>query len=153
MIGRLKDSIGKRGAFDSLEQEVFLTLLHTADALGRPFDELFRGAGLSPTQYNVLRILRGAGRDGLACSQIGGRMITRDPDMTRMLDRLQKRRLITRKRQSDDRRVVKAFVTSQGLTLLVKLDEPVRRLHVDQFAHVNRQRLQMLLDLLHEVRS
>lgn len=151
MIERLKDRIGKRNEFESLEQEVYLTLMHIADAVARPFDELFKGSGLSPTQYNVLRILRGAGPEGLPCSAIGQRMITRDPDMTRLLDRLEKQKLIVRRRDPADRRVVKARIASAGLVLLEELDEPVKELHVKLLAHLSRQKLKELLSLLNEV--
>jgi DNA-binding MarR family transcriptional regulator len=151
MIERLKDKIGKRDEFESIEQEVHLMLMHVADAVARPFDELFKGSGLSPTQYNVLRILRGAGPEGLPCSAIGQRMITRDPDMTRLLDRLEKQKLIVRRRDPADRRVVKARIAPAGLILLEALDLPVRKLHVKQLAHLSRQQLKELLGLLNEV--
>src|SRR5882672_9884058 len=116
----------------SLEQAVFLNLLRSADVMQRPFEELFKQAGLSATQYNVLRILRAAGQNGLACKQIGDRLITRDPDLTRLLDRLEKRGLIERSRQEKDRRVVIARITRTGLAILAPLDEPVQSLHKQQ---------------------
>jgi len=88
----------------SLEKRVFVSLLHTADTLGQEAEQLLKAAGLTGAQYNVLRILRGAEPSGLACRAIGERMISHDPDMTRLLDRMEKRGLITRERQSDDRR-------------------------------------------------
>ena len=152
MAGRLKDEIKKRGPFESLEQEVLLNLLRTADALGRDFEAVFKPAGISMTQYNVLRILRGAGEDGLACGEIGDRMITRDPDMTRLLDRLESRGLITRVREATDRRVVKTRITKDGLSLLSKLDDPISATHQKQMEHMDERKLQTLLKLLEEAR-
>ena len=136
-----------------LEQRVFLALLKTADALSQEAEQLIRAADLTGTQYNVLRILRGAGPEGLACGGIGDRMITHDPDITRLLDRLEKRGLITRERQSDDRRVVKTRITPKGLELLKPLDQPMRELHKRQFRHMAATRLKTLYALLEEIRS
>ena len=122
-----------------------------ADALGQEAEQLTRTAELTGTQYNVLRILRGAGLDGLACRGIGDRMITHDPDITRLLDRMEKRGLITRERQKDDRRVVKTRITPQGLALLKPLDQPMRDLHKKQFRHMASARLRTLYDLLEEI--
>jgi DNA-binding MarR family transcriptional regulator len=136
----------------SLENCVFVGLLRTADALGQQAEQLVKAAGLTGAQYNVLRILRGAEPQGLACSAIGDRMISHDPDMTRLLDRLEKRGLITRERQTDDRRVVKTRITQQALSLLKTLDQPVRELHKRQFRHMSAARLKILFDLLEEIR-
>jgi DNA-binding MarR family transcriptional regulator len=136
----------------SLENRIFVALLRAADALAQDAEQLLRAAGLTSAQYNVLRILRGAEPEGLPCSGIGDRMISHDPDMTRLLDRMEKRGLITRERQTDDRRVVKARITPQGLSLLKTLDQPVRDLHKRQFRHMSAARLKLLSDLLEEVR-
>ena len=93
------------------EAGLFVAFMQIADTFGAQAEQVIKTAGLTAAQYNVLRILRGAGPAGLACREIGERMISRDPDITRLLDRMEKRNLITRKRQSDDRRVVKTFVT------------------------------------------
>src|SRR5215467_10951847 len=138
-------------ALTPLEQRVFLALLKTADALGQEAEQLTRSADLSATQYNVLRILRGAGPEGLACRGIGDRMITHDPDITRLLDRMEKRGLITRERQKDDRRVVKTRITAKGLELLKPLDQPMRDLHKRQFRHMAATRLKTLRNLLEEI--
>lgn len=136
----------------SLEERIFITLLKVADALGQEAEQLTRTAELTGTQYNVLRILRGAGPEGLACGGIGDRMITHDPDITRLLDRVEKRGLITRERQKDDRRVVKTRITPHGLALLKPLDQPMRDLHKRQFRHVAGARLKTLYGLLEEIR-
>ncbi len=136
----------------SLEKRVFVSLLQTADTLGQEAEQLLKAAGLTGAQYNVLRILRGAEPSGLACRAIGERMISHDPDMTRLLDRMEKRGLITRERQSDDRRVVKTRITAPGLSLLKTFDQPVHDLHKRQFRHMSATRLKILYDLLEEVR-
>src|SRR5580698_1451141 len=107
----------------SAEEAAYLDLLRTTDQLSRPVAQLLKTEDLSATQYNVLRILRGS-PDGLACGEIGSRMITRDPDIARLLDRLEKRALISRSRESKDRRLVLARIEPEGLALLAGLDEP-----------------------------
>jgi DNA-binding MarR family transcriptional regulator len=136
-----------------LEDHTFISLQKTADSLGLEVEQLLKPHGLTGTQYNVLRILRGAGPEGLACSGIGERMISHDPDMTRLLDRIEKRGLITRERQTDDRRVIKTRITPAGLGLLKSLDQPVRELHKRQFRHIPAARLKSLAELLEEVRA
>ena len=136
----------------SQENRIFVALLRAADTLSQETEQLLKAAGLTGAQYNVLRILRGAEPEGLPCRGIGDRMISHDPDMTRLLDRMEKRGLITRERQTDDRRVVKARITPQGLSLLKTLDQPVHDLHKRQFRHMTAARLKILSDLLEEVR-
>lgn len=135
------------------EGQLFVSLLRAADLLSQQANLLIKSAGLTPAQYNVLRILRGAGPAGLPCSGIGERMISRDPDMTRLLDRMEKNNLITRERQKHDRRVVNTRITSEGLKLLKKLDQPVHDLHKRQFRHMALSRLKQLAELLEEVRK
>jgi DNA-binding MarR family transcriptional regulator len=132
------------------EERLFLALLKAADALGQQAEQLIKSSGLTGTQYNVLRILRGAQPAGLACRAIGDRMISHDPDMTRLLDRMEKRGLIRRERQKDDRRVVKTHITSQGLVLLKPLDQPMRELHKQQFRHMPAKRVKNLVELLEQ---
>jgi DNA-binding MarR family transcriptional regulator len=129
----------------------FIALQRAADKLALQAEQLLKSNGLTGAQYNVLRILRGAEPDGLACSTISERMISHDPDMTRLLDRMDKRELIIRQRQSDDRRVVKVKVTSGGLELLKRLEAPIHELHKRQFAHMGAGRVKVLADLLEEI--
>jgi DNA-binding MarR family transcriptional regulator len=133
------------------EDRAFIALQKAADKLAMQAEQLLRSNGLTGAQYNVLRILRGAEPQGLACSSIAERMISHDPDMTRLLDRMETRKLITRRRQSDDRRVVKTRITSSGLELLRRLDPTVRELHKRQFAHIAAARVRTLADLLDEI--
>ena len=134
------------------EEAAFLDLLRTCDLLSRGPAQVLKAEDLSPTQYNVLRILRGA-PDGLPCGEIANRMITRDPDVTRLLDRLEKRELIARWREAKDRRMVLARITPEGLKLLVRLDEPVRRTHRRQLGHLGKDRLRALTAVLEVARA
>lgn len=135
-----------------LEEEVFLDLLRTTDLLGRRVATVLKADDLSGNQYNVLRILRGS-PDGLTCGEIASRMITRDPDITRLLDRLEKRNLISRCRETKDRRMVMARITPDGLKLLGRLDQPVEEAHRKQLGHLGRERLRALTELLHAARG
>ena len=136
-----------------LEEEVFVSLARTADSLLQGVVVTLKAAGLSPTQYNVLRILRGARPDGLACREIGARMITRDPDVTRLLDRLEQRGLVARTRERDDRRVITTRITEEGLRLLQQLDQPIAYTHTQQLGHLGEAKLRTLLRLLGEARG
>ena len=130
----------------------FLDLQRTCDLLARGPAQILKNEDLSPTQYNVLRILRGS-PDGLPCGEIANRMITRDPDITRLLDRLEKRSLISRWRESKDRRVVLARITPNGLKLLTRLDQPVEEAHRKQLGHLGKDRLRALAELLAAARA
>lgn len=124
-----------------------MALLRTTDMLSRGLVTVLKAEDLSPTQYNVLRILRGA-PEGLPCGEIATRMITRDPDVTRLLDRLEKRKLISRCRETTDRRTVVARITPEGLKILARLDEPVQTAHKNQLGHLGRERLRALTELM-----
>ena len=134
-----------------LEDQLFVAILKAADFLSQEANQLIKAAGLTAAQYNVLRILRGAEPDGLPCRGVAERMISRDPDMTRLLDRMEKHNLITRQRQKDDRRIIKTRVTPEGLKVLKKLDRPVHDLHQRQFHHMTAASLKQLAALLAEV--
>lgn len=130
------------------EAQVFVSLMRAADALSRGAEALLKPHSLSGTQYNILRILRGAGPAGLACREVGCRLISRDPDITRLLDRMEARGLIARAREARDRRVVKTRITEAGLLLLAELDQPVRALHRRQFRSLTAKQLRQLSVLL-----
>jgi DNA-binding MarR family transcriptional regulator len=152
MGGKLLNEIHKVKPFECVQQELFLNLIRTADHLMRGFEELLKPYNLSPTQYNILRILRGAGDGGMHCKGIGGHLITRDPDITRLLDRLEARHLITRQRDTKDRRVVSTRITTEGTKILRELDKPVVELHRSQLDHLAENKIGHLIDLLEEVR-
>ena len=134
-----------------LEERVFISLFRTADLLARNIEKLLKGSDISPTQYNVLRILRGS-PEGLTCSEIGQRMISRDPDITRLLDRLEKRTLVSRCRDTKDRRMVLTRISPQGLRLLGELDGPLSEIHRNQLGHLGREGLHSLEGLLEKAR-
>jgi DNA-binding MarR family transcriptional regulator len=136
-----------------LEEAAFVALLRTADRLQWRAAEMFKQHGLSPTQYNALRILRGAGPDGLACREVGERMINRDPDITRLLDRLERRGLIQRSRSQEDRRVIKARITPAGLDLLKRMNREVEQFHRKLLGHLGGQQLRSLIRLLGKARE
>jgi len=141
-----------RQRVDCPEEAAYLELLRTTDLLSRNLAHVLRPHDLSATQYNVLRILRGA-PEGLPCGEVASRMITRDPDVTRLLDRMEKRRLISRCRETKDRRMVLTRITPDGLRVLASLDQPIRDAHVRQLGHLGRERLEALTELLHICRS
>ena len=153
MPGRIQREIKQTKPFRRVEDEAFANLQRTADALMQGVAAALKPVGLSPVQYNVLRILRGAGPDGLACRELGERMITRDPDITRLLDRLEERELVSRTRDRADRRVMATRITEKGLRLLKDLDDPIARLHTDQLGHLGDQRLRSLIALLEAARA
>jgi DNA-binding MarR family transcriptional regulator len=153
MLSRNATSKSKRAPQASLEEDVFVSLVRTADALARGGEAVLKPSGLSATQYNVLRILRGAGEQGLACREVGCRLISRDPDITRLLDRMESRGWIARARETEDRRVVKTRITLEGLRILAELDAPVRELHRRQLRHIPAKELRQLVLLLERARS
>jgi DNA-binding MarR family transcriptional regulator len=148
---RVSQSESKKRQISSPEEVAFLELCRTTDLLSRRLAALLKTEDLSANQYNVLRILRGS-PDGLPCGEIGNRMITRDPDITRLLDRLEKRELISRCRETKDRRMVMARITPQGMELLARMDQPVQEAHRTQLGHLGRTRLRALTDLLRVAR-
>lgn len=143
----------KRSARTVAQVDVFLALITTAERFERQVVELLKVAGLSVSQYNILRILRGAGEAGLTCGQVGGRLIRHDPDVTRLMDRLDKRGLLERSREQQDRRIVRTRITPAGLALLGTLDAPVDDLHERQLGHLSDRRLGELKTLLLEAGS
>jgi DNA-binding MarR family transcriptional regulator len=145
--------IPRNKPLSSIEEEAFVALLRAADQLQRRAAEMLKPHGLSPTQYNALRILRGAGAEGLACSEVGKRMINRDPDITRLLDRLERRGLIQRSRGQKDRRVIRTQITSAGIDLLKGLHREVAEFHRRVLGHLGEKRLEPLIRLLEAARA
>ncbi len=137
----------------TLEAEAFLNIRRTADFLVGRVADVLKPADLSLTQYNVLRILRGAGDDGRTCGEIGERLVTRDPDITRLLDRLEKRRLIARARDSRDRRVITVRITHEGALLLKQLDSPVDSAVRGALSRLGAKGLSHLIELLECARA
>jgi MarR family transcriptional regulator, organic hydroperoxide resistance regulator len=148
MVPGLQAELKQHRPFRSREEEAYLALLRTAGTLQSGVEARLKEFGLTGTQYNALRILRGAGTEGLPCSEIGERMITRDPDITRLLNRLQKRGLVVRARAKTDRRVIHGKITAAGLKLLREMDEPVEKYSREMLLHLGQEKLKQLIDLL-----
>ena len=142
-----------RRRFDSIEQEAYLSLWRTYDRLKVLEEELFAAVGISPQQYNALRLLRAAAPQGLTVQGIGDRLISRAPDMTRLLDRLEQRGWIQRTRRADNRRVVDVTITDTGRKLLDELAASVRACHTQQLGHLSPEQLHSLVELLSLVRA
>ena len=149
----LQQEIGKKDPFDQPAAEAFLNILRSASVLSGPFEHLFKGHGLTSAMYNALRILRGAGVRGKMCHEIGEELVSRVPDVTRLVDRLEKLGLAQRSRCGEDRRVIYVTVTPAGLETLATLDEPVRRMHEVQMGHMSAAELATLSELLVKSRS
>ena len=152
MSSALKDELKKRGPFDSVQQEATLAVMRTSDLLENRLARLLREHGLTPTQYNVLRILRGKGKP-LPCLEIASRMIQVAPAITRVVDQLLALELITKTQSADDRRVFEIRITSSARRLLKKLDAPILDLHASLLADVSSADLKTLIRILETARA
>ena len=148
----LKLEIVQEQPFSSVEEEALLNLLRTADTLHRAFHRKTRDWGVTSTQYNVLRILRGAQPLGLMCSAIGARMITAEPDITRLLSRLKTLKLVRQQRDRHDRRVVWTQISETGLQLLKEMDPVIQQVPVDLLGHLSKSELAEFIRLLERAR-
>lgn len=152
-MAALKQEIAQQLPFSSDEEEAVLNLLRTADCLQRAFQRRTRHWGVTGTQYNVLRILRGAGPQGLTCTEIGNRMITAEPDITRLLARMKVLKLIKQQRDKRDRRVVWTQISPAGLELLDKMDDEITRMPKDLLGHLSSSELGEFIRLLELARK
>jgi DNA-binding MarR family transcriptional regulator len=153
MAPELRDEIRQRKPFTSLEQEAFLNLLRTVAELSDSFERVLRPHGVSGTQYNVLRILRGSGPEGLCRNEIRDRLLTRMPDVTRLLDRMEEAGLVSRTRSAEDRRQVGTHLTDRGRELVDRLDEVVAEEHRSRLGHLSENQLHTLVELLTQARQ
>ncbi len=153
MTSGLRAELRQRKPFTSLEQEAYLSVKLTEAALREHLDQVLKEAGISVTQYNVLRILRGAGQEGLCRNEIRDRLIDRMPDVTRLLDRMEESGWITRARSSEDRRQVSTYLTKAGKELVDSLDAPVAAEHERRLGHMTKTQLRSLIELLSIVRQ
>ena len=154
MANTIARALKQEKSFSSPEQEVFLGLLVAAARVAEPWEKFLKTAAqLTHSQYNVLRILRGSHPAMLPCSDIAGRMIDRDPDVTRLIDRLEKRGLVKRLRSRRDRRVVQVGITSKGLEVVGGLDAHTHRMPKALLGHLGVERLRQLGSLLEAVIS
>src|SRR5687767_1540290 len=148
MPNRLRDEIKQTKPFASIHEEAFLNLARTAAVLNHSFAEAVKPYGITSTQYNVLRILRGAGTAGLCRNEVRDRLVAQVPDVTRLLDRMEEAGLIERERETADRRMVTTRITAEGLRVLKATDEPVLTLHREQLGHLSKPQLATLIELL-----
>jgi DNA-binding MarR family transcriptional regulator len=153
MKSSLRAEIKQQKPFDSLEQEVHLNLERTTAVLSHAFAEALKPFDITPTQYNVLRILRGAGPAGLCRNDVRDRMVSQVPDVTRLMDRLEESGLIERERSAADRRQVASRITAKGLAVLSALDAPVVGIHKEQLGHMSATQLRTLAELLELART
>lgn len=151
--GATQRALKQTKPFRSPAEALAASLLRTADLVRGELEDALAELDVTGQQYNVLRILRGAGPDGHACSEIGARLVTRDPDVTRLLDRLEKRGLVVRSREHADRRVVTTRVTEAGLAVLAQIDEPLHQAVQELLGHLSRPTLETLLRTLDEARD
>lgn len=150
---KLQEELKQRRPFRNLPEEAILNVWRTGDFVGQRLQQLLKCNGISQTQYNVLRILRGAGHEGLPCGEIAERMLTRDPDITRLMDRLIRSGLARRVRLRQDRRVILAKITPAGVDLLDELKRPVAELIDEMMGHMTVSQLETLISLLEQARN
>lgn len=153
MSSKLAAEIGQTKPFALLEEEALLNLVRTHEFVQQRQAEFFKQFGLTGTQYNILRILRGAGKTGVTCSQASERMVAADPDITRLLDRLESRGLIRRERSREDRRVVLSHITAEGLQLLKSIDKPLAEFIRGLAGHIERKMLEQFIETLEAIRG
>ena len=153
MSSALAAELKQNKPFASLEEEAALSISRTAAVLEHRLSQDLKAHRLTPSQYNVLRILRGAGPEGLCRNEVGIRLVNQVPDVTRLLDRMEDTGLISRQRGSADRRYVTTRITRKGLDLVDRLDQPMRELLQGQLGHVGKKSLRALIDALAEVRA
>ena len=149
----LRDEIKQNKPFTSLEQEAQLNVVRTSAVLMDDVEQILRPYGITATQYNVLRILRGSEPGGLCRNELRDRMITRMPDMTRLLDRMEDAGLVVRSREDEDRRMVRSRISAAGLKLLSDLDDVVFREHKRRFEHLDAEQIRTLIELLTLIRQ
>lgn len=152
-MAALKQEIVQERPFPSVEEEAVLNVMRTSDCLHRAFQRKVRGWGITSTQYNVLRILRGAQPHGLTCSAIGDRMITAVPDITRLLARMKALKFIRQQRDRQDHRVVRTHISAAGLNLLAKMDDEITRLPIKILGHFKREEIAEFIRLLELARQ
>lgn len=153
MVSKLQKELKQNKPFKSLEEEVILNVARTAEYLATSLTAVLKQADLTITQYNVLRILRGAGSEGLSCGEISERMVTKESDVTRLLDRVEARGFISRERPANNRRIVVGRITDEGLLVLEELDAPVDELNRKLVGHLGQEKQEKLNEYLEAIRN
>jgi len=151
--GKLQEELKQTRPFARIEEEAVLNVMRTAEVIERVLSDFLKGFDLSPVQYNVLRILRGAEPAGATCSQIGERLLTRDPDITRLLDRMELRGWIERERSREDRRAVITRVSETGMQLVNRIDRPIEAMNQSKMGRFGHDDLAVLVTTLERVRE
>ena len=152
-VGTLQEDLKQTKPFKCVEEEAYLSIVRTAAVLEHGFSQALKRYRLTPTQYNVLRMLRGAGSRGLCRHEVGERLVTNVPDVTRLLDRMEDTGLIARERSTSDRRYVTARIAPRGLEVVNRLDATIAAIHHEQLGHVDKRDLRALVGLLTTVRT
>lgn len=152
-MSKLQEELKQSRPFSSLHEEVWLNIARTSAVLDHAGAQFLKPFGITPTQYNVLRILRGAGELGLCRNEVGERLIRAVPDVTRLLDRMEEMGLITRRRGEGDRRFVTTVITAQGLSLLADLDGPIMEFHRTRLGHLSDDQLRAAIEVLEGIRA
>jgi DNA-binding MarR family transcriptional regulator len=150
---KLQDELKQGEPFRDVEQEAYLSIIRTAAVLEHSMAQALKAFEITPTQYNVLRILRGAGGGGLCRNEVGERLVTAVPDVTRLLDRMEDVGWIVRERSKTDRRLVSTKITKKGSDLLARVDERICGIHGEQLGHLSKRDLKTLVTLLGDVRD
>ena len=153
MSGKLASEIKQTKPWSSLEEEVALNVQRTAAVLEQALEETLKPHGITATQYNALRIIRGSGNRGISCQEAGTRMIRTEPDLTRLFDRLEARGMVVRSRSAKDRRLVLVCLSPAGIKLLASLDGVVTELHQRTLGPMGDRKLRQLRDLSEEARN
>lgn len=153
MPSALQQELKQKRPFRTLRQEAQLNIVRTANVLSDQFEQMLKPHGITGTQYNVLRILRGAEPDGLCRNEVSQRLLNRMPDATRLLDRMEEAGFVTRQRSDSDRRLVRTHITKKGRSLVDSLDEAADVQHEEALGHLSEQQLGTLIELLTEVRN
>jgi len=148
-----EDTTGKSVTRPFREGRAVVSLLKTVDYINQLSSETMDPFGVTSQQYNILRILRGAGKEGLPTLELANRMLVHSPGVTRLIDRLEKKLLVNRERSSSDRRVVKCKITEKGIHLLKKMDQPVADMNRRIVQNLNQKQLEHLVDLLNQIRE
>ena len=153
MVSGLRKELRQSRPFQSIEHEAFLSVLRTAAVLSDELEQILKPEGISLAQYNVLRILRGAEPHGLCRNEVRDRMLTRMPDMTRLLDRMESAGLVARARSQTDRRLVSTRITDRAMQLLERVEDAVADEHRRRFGHLNKSEMRALIGVLEKVRE
>lgn len=153
MVSGLAKELGKKHPFTVPAEEAFLNILRTCSMLTAQSNRVLREKGLAEPSYNILRILRGAGAEGRCGFEIADQLVAQVPDMTRLIDRLEKLGLLERKRVDQDRRLVRCFITAEGLRVLKELDQPLMEIHKKQFGRLTKQQIEQINELMVALRA